>query len=206
MGVIQHLRVTPLIIAAEAYEVPAVGEATGHSHDTGWMPADGWPRTLSTTLTAMLAGAGWAAALAGVSLLSGVAITRRTGLIWGLSGFLAASLAPAAGLPPDMPGMPEGDLAAKQLWWSGTIAATAIGLWLIAFLPRLWAKALAVVLIALPQVIGAPQPASLATAVPAPLAASYVATALAANAVFWALIGLLLGLALDRFAKEMFPA
>jgi predicted cobalt transporter CbtA len=39
--------------------------------------------------------------------------------------------------------------------------------------------------------------------VPATLAASFAANSLAANAVFWSCIGLFLGLALDRYAKDM---
>lgn len=205
MGIVQHLRVTPLIVAAEAYEAPAVAGASGqHQHAAGWMPQDGWPRTLLTTLSSMMAGAGWAAGLAGVSLLTGAAINRRNGLIWGLCGFLAVSLAPSAGLPPDLPGMPESDLVARQLWWVATIAATGTGLYLIAFRRELWAVAAAAVLIALPHLIGAPQPASAETAVPAVLVAHYIANALAANAVFWALIGLFLGIALETFAKEIY--
>ena len=50
--------------------------------------------------------------LAAVSLVSGLAITRRNGIVWGLCGFIAVSLAPAAGLAPELPGMPAGDLAA----------------------------------------------------------------------------------------------
>ena len=37
--------------------------------------------------------------LAGISLISGLPITKQNGLIWGLCGFLAICLAPAAGLP-----------------------------------------------------------------------------------------------------------
>lgn len=205
MGIVQHFRISPLIVAAEAYETPAAADASGqHQHDEGWMPQDGWPRTLSTTLSSMMAGAGWAAGLAGISLLTGAAINRRNGLIWGLCGFLAASLAPAAGLPPDLPGMPESDLVARQLWWAATIAATGAGLYLITFRREIWALAAAVVLIALPHLIGAPQPASSETAVPALLVAHYVGNTLAANAVFWALIGLFLGFALEKFAKEIY--
>ena len=81
----------------------------GHDHgDEGWAPADGWQRTFATTLTAAMTGAGFAAVLAAVSLISGLPITRQNGMIWGLCGFLAVTLAPAMGLPPELPGMPGG--------------------------------------------------------------------------------------------------
>ena len=197
MGAIQHVRLTPLILQAETYEQ---AEPMDHAAES-WAPAEGWPRTLSTTVTAAMTGAAFAALLAGVSLLAGIPITRRNGAVWGLLGFLAVTLAPAAGLPPELPGMPAGDLAIRQIWWIGTIAATGAGLYLIATRSQIWAIAAAAVLIALPHVIGAPIAASHESAVPAGLAAAFAANAIAAGAVFWTLIGLFLGIAIDEFAK-----
>ena len=151
-----------------------------------------------------MTGAAFAAILAGVSLLTGLSITRENGVIWGLCGFLAATVAPAAGLPPELPGMPAGELLARQIWWVGTIAATAGGLYLVAVRPQTWAVALAIVLIGLPHVIGAPVPVSHESAVPPHLAASFAANAIAAGAIFWSLIGIFLGLTLDRFAKDVY--
>lgn len=205
MGAIQHLRLTPFIIAAEGFEAASgAGHADGHAHDhgEGWAPADGWQRTLATTLTAVMAGAGFAAMLAAVSLISGRPITRGNGMIWGLCGFLAVTLAPAMGLPPELPGMPAGDLVARQVWWLGTIAATGAGIFLIATRAETWAIALAIGLIGLPHIIGAPGAIHAGSAVPAGLAASFAANAIAANAIFWLLIGQFLGLALTRAAKD----
>jgi cobalt transporter subunit CbtA len=217
MGGIQHVRTTPLILAAEVYENAAEAapvEATAHEHAAGtvahehdaeaWEPEDGWQRTLSTTLTSILTGAGFAGLLAGISLLTGIAITPRNGLIWGLCGFLAVTVAPGAGLPPELPGMPAGDLLSRQVWWIATIAATGVGLYLIAMRREFIWIALAVVLIALPHLIGAPQPLTHETTVPAGLAAAFVSNTVAAAAVFWSLIGVFLGLALKRFSKEVY--
>jgi cobalt transporter subunit CbtA len=226
MGAIQHLRLTPFIIEAESYEAAAVtghshdhatpdagaaGEAHGHGeagkahdHGEGWSPSDGWQRTLATTLTAVMAGAGFAAVLAAVSLISGIPITASNGMVWGLCGFLAVTLAPAMGLPPELPGMPGGDLAARQVWWIGTIAATAAGIFLIATRGEAWAVALAIVLIGLPHLIGAPAAGEARSAVPPGLAAAFAANAIAANAIFWLLIGQFLGLALNRSAKDIY--
>lgn len=231
MGVIQHVRLTPLILQAESFErasdphshapaaetgstsAPAAGNAEGHDHDhddghdhdhgEGWSPADGWQRTLATTVTAVMAGAGFAAVLAGLSLLTGLRITRQNGAMWGLCGFLAVSLAPAAGLPPELPGMAAAELLPRQIWWVCTIALTGAGLYLLAARREAWAIALAILVIALPHVIGAPAAPHEASAVPAALAASFAANSLAANAIFWSCIGLFLGLALDRYAKDM---
>lgn len=218
MGAIQHVRLTPLILEAETYEsqshshdhaAPASGEAApaaeaGHDHGEGWAPADGWQRTLGTTITAALQGAAFAAVLAGISLLTGLPITRENGIIWGLCGFLAATVAPAAGLPPELPGLPAADLMTRQIWWIGTTAATGAGLYLIAARREAWAVALAIVLVALPHVIGAPLPVTHESAVPPYLAATFVANSIAANAILWSLLGLFLGLALNRHARDIY--
>ena len=212
MGVIQHVRLTPLILEAEAFERAgnahahdAASPAAGHDHgDAGWAPDDGWQRTLATTVTAAMTGAGFAAILAAVSLLTGLQITRRNGILWGLCGFLAVTLAPAAGLPPELPGMAAADLFARQVWWVGTIAATAAGIYLIATQTRAFALVLAAVLILAPHVIGAPVAPHGENLVPAELIARFVANSIAANAVFWCIIGLLLGLVLDRTAKDIY--
>jgi cobalt transporter subunit CbtA len=227
MGAIQHLRLTPFIMEAELFEAAGAAAAHahehaapeagtpaeahshgegGHTHDhgEGWSPADGWQRTLATTLTAVMAGAGFAAMLAAVSLISGLPITRQNGMIWGFCGFLAVTLAPSVGLPPELPGMPGGDLLARQFWWAGTIAATAAGIFLIASRAEAWAIALAVVLIGLPHIIGAPAAVHGESAVPPGLAASFAANAIAANAIFWLLIGQFLGLVLNRTARDIY--
>jgi cobalt transporter subunit CbtA len=206
MGAIQHWRLTPLIIEAEEFE------HIGHDHGAStpelsapveeWAPQDGLERTVYTTLTAMVTGAAFAAILAGIALLIGATITSANGVLWGLAGFLATSLAPAAGLPPELPGVPAADLMARQFWWVGTIVATGVGIWLLVFRTEMAAKIGAIVLMALPHVIGAPSPAAHGSAVPATLAASFTANSLAAAAVFWCLIGTFLGFAINCFAED----
>ncbi len=202
MGIIQHVRLTPLIIEAETYETAGQAHDAAAAEDEGWKPAGGWQRTLATTATAAMTGAAFALLLAGISLVAGLPITRRNGVVWGLCGFLAVTLAPAMGLPPELPGMPAGDLVTRQIWWLGTIAATGIGLFLIATRRETWALAAAIVIIALPHLVGAPQPVSHESAVPAQLAATFVANSIAAAAIFWSLIGTFLGLAINRFAPD----
>jgi cobalt transporter subunit CbtA len=207
-GGVQHARTTPLILAAEVYETaPAHDHAAAAEHEEEvWAPADGWQRTLSTTISSMITGAGFALLLAGVSLLTGLPITPKNGLIWGVCGFLAATVAPGAGLAPELPGMPAADLVSRQVWWVATIAATGAAIFLIATRRELIWLAVAVVLIALPHIIGAPQPLTHETAVPAGLAASFAANTIAASAVLWSLIGLFLGLALQKFGKDAYAS
>jgi cobalt transporter subunit CbtA len=208
---IQQVRLTPLIAQGETYEKAADGEqppcretmpgmkTCGDGGAPPWQPAEGISRTLFTSAASMLAGAGYAIVLTGISLLSGVPITKGNGMIWGLCGFLAAALAPAMGLPPEVPGMPESDVSARQLWWASTIALTGLAIYLIALRPEAWAKFLAVPLLALPHLIGAPTAHESATQIPPELASRFATNSLAAAAIFWCLIGLFLGLAFERF-------
>ena len=84
--------------------------------------------------------------------------TAKTGIVWGIAGFVAVQFAPAFGLAPELPGMAAADVTARQIWWFGTAIATAIGLWLIAFGSG-WAMwGAAIILLAAPHIIGAPLP------------------------------------------------
>src|ERR1700730_11658895 len=135
---LQHLRVIPLIAAAEVYE--AAGAHTDHQHGdqqsaaAEWQPAPGLERTGYTILADVLAGIGFALLLAGgvaLARLRGYPIDARRGLIWGAAGFLVFALAPAIGLPPELPGMQAAGLIARQEWWLLTAAAAAPGLGLV---------------------------------------------------------------------------
>ncbi|MFM8746527.1 MAG: CbtA family protein [Aestuariivirga sp.] len=211
MGAILHVRLTPLILKAEGFEARQSvathdhGNGGAHEHD-GWRPADGWQRSLATTLTTVMTGAAFAAVLAGISLLSGIAITRRNGMVWGLCGFLAVTIAPAAGLPPVLPGMAAGDLWLQQLWWVSTVALTAAGIFLLVSRRQAWAVALALALIALPHALGAPSGIHAESTVPAELAARFAANTIAANAVFWLLIGQFLAVALTLTARDIYES
>jgi cobalt transporter subunit CbtA len=218
---IQYVRLSPLILQAEVYEKAAdaaaeaktaaepatkcaenmPGMAMCEGDQKAWEPADGIERTLYTTGASMLAGAGFALMLAGISLLIGVPVTPANGLIWGLCGFFAFTIAPGAGLPPEVPGMPIADLLARQIWWVGTVAATGLGLYFIALKREPKWIVLAVALIATPHIIGAPQPPTLETNVPAGLAADFASNTVAAAAIFWCSIGVFLGIALKRYSN-----
>lgn len=123
----------------------------------------------------------------------GATINARTGPVWGLAGFVAFHFAPAFSLPPEVPGVAAADLAARQIWWWGTVAATAAGLALVG-LGRGWAAwGAGAVLILAPHVIGAPHPDSFAGPVPPEIAALFASRALGVGLVAWALMGLLAG-------------
>jgi cobalt transporter subunit CbtA len=130
----------------------------------------------------------------------------RTGLLWGLAGFIAFAAAPAFGLPPEVPGMAAAELGARQAWWLGTAAATAAGIAVAAFAPmRL--KAIAVLLLIAPHIIGAPHLVSGETGaesagVPAEIAAQFVAASLISALLFWLALGASAGHLLRRGARS----
>jgi cobalt transporter subunit CbtA len=201
LSTVQHLRLTPLILAAERLEGSTHEHAAASpaaEERPAWAPADGLERTFYTVLTNLIVGVAFALALTGASLLLGVPITLSNGVLWGVAGFLVFSLSPSAGLPPELPGMPAAELTSRQLWWLATVAATAAGLALLTVKRQRPLVLLALVLLALPHVIGAPQPPEHASAVPAHLAAAFAANSIAVAAVFWVVLGLLIGLLNDR--------
>jgi cobalt transporter subunit CbtA len=203
MAVLQHERLTPLILQAETYEHVNGHDHSTHVHDpASWQPKDGLERTLFTSLTSILAATGFAALLAGVALITGLPINRTNGWIWGLCGFVAVSLAPAVGLPPELPGMDAADVISRQIWWAFTILSTATGLWLMAYKKLGGWLFLAVLILVLPHVIGAPKPAEFHSEVPAHLAATFTTLSLGANALMWLLIGTFLGLRLPSFELD----
>jgi cobalt transporter subunit CbtA len=206
---IQHFRVTPLILQAETFE----GEA-GHSHAEGtpahahdadpeeWAPQDGFERTAYTTLATVLAAAGFALVIGAVSMFANIPITLANGFLWGMAGFATFSLAPAYGLAPELPGMPAADLAARQVWWFGTVLATGAACLLLAKIRAGWAYAVAIALVAIPHIVGAPLAPDAPSAVPAHLASEFAAVTLGTALIFWLLLGTVFGKLYDIFAAR----
>lgn len=216
LAFMQIFLLTPIILHAENYEhaaphagthapapVAAVWRAShelpliqvhGPAGDNaGWAPEDGLERTLFTTLTTLLAAIGFALMLGAAMTLAGGGLTPALGLAWGAAGFVAIALAPALGLPPELPGSAAAGLLDRQVWWFGTVAATAAGLAAVFYGgSRLWIAA-GIALIVLPHVLGAPHPHSFTSRVPAELQGQFVATSLAAAGAFWAVLGSTLG-------------
>ena len=204
-SLIQQWQVVPLILQAETYEVtvPAHGdEATAPRQDDGaWAPGDGPERTLFTSAANILVGIGFAFLLSACFVLRG-GTGWREGLLWGGAGFLAFNLAPALGLPPELPGTAAADLLSRQTWWLATVTATAGGLALAAFGRRVPWRAVGALLIVAPHILGAPHAIGEAGAVPPELAAHFAVSSLFSSAVFWLLVGGTSGYFFQRFAER----
>ncbi|MCA8879933.1 MAG: CbtA family protein [Rhodobacteraceae bacterium] len=219
-ALLQLALVQPVLLEAEQFETgartlvetgtqdpagPAVHEhghdhgAAAHSHGTGGDTRIGGIAPLRdglSVLFSIVVYTGYAfflvAAMA-VAADRGVAVTARRGILWGLAGYVAFQLAPAVGLPPEVPGSVSADLAARQIWWIGTTLATALGLALIAFGRDRTAWGAAIVLLAAPHVIGAPQADGFGGVVPAELAGAFASRALGVGMAVWAALGLACG-------------
>jgi cobalt transporter subunit CbtA len=220
---------SPLILQAETYEgegahaalppsldetsfaaliVPAHAHAHGEGgHDHGkadaWQPAPGLQRMAFTGLATLVGGVGYALLLAAVMLALRREPTPQGGLVVGIAGFLAVVLAPAIGLPPELPGMGAAPLVLRQSWWLMTVVATGLGLYLIAVRRVPLTILGGLVLIVAPHLAGAPQSIdTVSSQVPPATAAQFAARALAIGFVFWAVIGLAYGWAWGLFGRE----
>jgi cobalt transporter subunit CbtA len=217
LAALQHVALVPLILEAETYEGGAAGHkhaaaslisafiAPAQAHEQGASQsalADNSPwRAVLTTVATTLTSIGFGLVISGAFAVSGRDVDMREGLLWGLGGFASFALAPAFGLPPELPGSVAAELVVRQIWWIATMVATACALAVMVFSRARWAVPLGVVLLIAPHLIGAPHPHNGAGVVPPELAAAFAARSLVVNAVFWALLGLAAGALYQRFGR-----
>ncbi|WP_225025854.1 CbtA family protein [Xinfangfangia pollutisoli] len=174
---------------------PAGTEAHDHAaHDHGDAEAEpsDLQRNALTGLFSILVYTGYAMVLVagfGLAIAYGRRIGAREGLLWGLAGYAAFQLAPALGLAPELPGTAAADLAARQVWWWGTVLATGAGLALLAYGRGPIYVVLALVLLAAPHLIGAPHLDGFAGVAPPELAATFAARVLGVGLAVWAVLG-----------------
>jgi cobalt transporter subunit CbtA len=184
-GVAAHDHGAAIAMASES--VPAVEER--HHDASAWEPADGFERNAYRLVANLVIGIAISLMLLGVMALKGDPIDARRGLLWGIGGFIAVSLLPSLGLPPELPGTPAAEIVGRQVWWLGTAAASAGGIALIVFGRHwgMWIGGLA--LIVIPHVIGAPAPPSGEVAYPGALAGEFVVASLVVSATLWLVAG-----------------
>lgn len=190
-AILQQLFLVPLILQAE------VLEEAGHAHAA----ASGVERTLYSVLFTCLGACGFALLLAGCYALRRD-VNWRTGLLWGLAGFASFSLAPALGLPPELPGAHAAGLVARQAWWIATAVATATGLACVVLPKSIPLKLLGVALVALPHLIGAPQPVHADSELPADVVRVFAIGSLTVSAVMWLILGTLTPALMRRYRAD----
>lgn len=205
---VQSVWVTPLILQGETYEeaaeaLPQHHEAeTGHHHDEDeWKPQDGWQRTSLTFAANLLLGVGYSFVLIALYLLWREPGNALGGALYGLAGFAVFFVAPAIGLPPDLPGTAAAELGVRQQWWAMTVLATAAGLILL-FSRTPWrVRILAVALIVAPHLVPAPHPAVESSLAPLELQNRFRIATTVCNAIFWLSLGVASGMAFQRLVN-----
>lgn len=208
----------PLIKQAEAFEQAAVETGhgarspghdghthgdDGHAHDAPWAPADGASRSFWTLLSNVSLGAGAGFILAALFALRPGALGARRGLLWGLAAFASVGIAPALGLPPELPGTLAAPIEARQIWWLLTAGCTATGLALLFGRRPAALRAAGVALLLVPHLVGAPQPQTHAALAPLALQREFIVAALACSGLFWLVLGTTAGVLGRRFGLSL---
>jgi len=223
----QAWHVVPIIHSAEVFEresasVPAIEQAgqlarvhdhSEHKHSAdAWAPDNGIERTAYTLLSNVLTAIGFALAIMVVmvasSSLNNTAVRWfdwRHGLLWGISGYTVFWLAPALGLPPEIPLAATADLEARQIWWVFAVVSTAAGLAGFAFGKSPWRWAAPLMLL-VPHLVGAPHAPGAMFADQPPAAAAqleqlaqqFIGATAIANIAFWLVLGLVSAWAVRR--------
>ncbi|NNE88693.1 MAG: cobalt transporter [Silicimonas sp.] len=194
-ALLQLAFVQPVLLQAELFESGALV----------YTPGTPWPqvpfrfdplRDGLSILFAMLVYAGYGLILVALMSLAEekkAVITARTGLLWGVAGFVTVHLAPSISLAPEVPGGAAADITARQIWWFATVIAAGVALWLIAFGKGWSVWMTGVILLLAPHLVGAPHPATLNGPVPPEIAALFAARALGVGLAAWVILGLLAG-------------
>lgn len=212
MTAAQSVKVVPLILEAENYEIGTAhshGDAvassgnqdSAHDHDDGTI-LFGLSRLGGTLLANLVLGTGFALIMAAMINFAGPQISYGNAFLWGLFGWMAVQLLPSLGTPPELPGMPTADLDTRKIWWTVTVVASAIGLWLFVTKANVILKIVGGVLVGLPHIIGAPRPENLISDVPAHLASEYAVAALTTTLFFWVVLAFSLVWFRDRFGSQ----
>ena len=239
----QMLRVTPLILEAEKYEMGETAilhshqssaithehglngvplevhqkmstlhetQPVAHDHEgvvhfhssESWAPRDGTERTFYTAVSNIVTAIAFSLMIVAVFLLRGKSVDMSSGILWGAAGFSVFALAPALGLPPELPGMTAAGLESRQAWWIGTVIATAIGIGLFTESKSILPKIAAPAILAAPHLIGAPHPFLFESSVPAELSAQFAVASLVTSAFFWLVLGTTSGYFYKKLVQE----
>lgn len=174
---VQQLQVAPLIRQAE------VIEAAAHAAPPSW---------LATVAANIVLATGFALLLGSVLVLRG-RTGWRVGLLWGAAGYAVFFVAPALGLPPELPGTESAPLREREVWWVATVAFSAAGLWLAVLDTRPAWRLLGIALLLVPHLLGAPQPADSGSTASVEMASDFIRATLVANAILWLSLGGLFG-------------
>jgi len=198
----------PLIEKAEAYPPAPDAEPS----PAGWHPAAGFERTASTAVADIVTAFATALLFLAAYALYGREIDWINGLHWGLGAYACLTLWPNFGIPPYLPNQAMAPHLDRQIWWSVTAVMAVGGLFLLLHAKKVLPVIAGLLLLALPQIYGAPQPKTWNSAVPRSLGHQFLIASVLTNMVFWVSLGALTGYFYRRFVlqtateRELTPA
>ena len=182
-SLVQSVTVTPIIYEAERIEFASNTNIDTH---TG---AEIKRYTL-TLLTNIVTSIGFSFLIVAGFICSKREISIREGIWWGIFGYFVFILAPALGLPPEVPGSITTPVEGRQIWWLATVFATATGIGFGFFINNIYVRSTCVFIVILPHIIGAPSIPDLKPGlVPLELASYYVVWTLFTSLIFWLILG-----------------
>ncbi|MBY4892760.1 CbtA family protein [Rhodobacteraceae bacterium N5(2021)] len=203
--------VQPVLLHAELYESGALLHFGADSNIAAAQDVGGFDLVrdgLSIVFTMLIYSAYAMVMLAAMALAEerGAQISARTGLIWGLAGFVAVHFAPGFSLAPEVPGVAAADVVLRQIWWFATVGMAAVAMALIGFGKGWMAWAGAAALLLAPHVYGAPEPEVFTGPVPTEIGALFAARAFGVGMAAWALLGAFSGYFWSRQIGAPAPA
>lgn len=156
-------------------------------------PRVGIERTAYTALANVIMAIGFSLLVAAAMAIRARDLSWKSGLLWGLIGYMIFFVAPSLGLPPELPGSAAALVGERQTWWLIATAGTGIGMAAMIFGRHWLVRALGVIALVGPHAIGAPKNPPEAGLAPETLAHSFIAATVIANLVFWLALGGLSG-------------
>jgi cobalt transporter subunit CbtA len=209
---LQYVFINPLIIEGELYETGVRAHFAASLDAPVQSPAGldveterDLGRDIQSFGFALITYTAFALVLVGTMMLAdrfGRSVTPRQGIVWGLAAFAAIQLAPAFGLPPELPGTVGAEIGQRQGWWLFCAGMTGLGLGLIAFGPGLVLPILGIAAIAAPHLVGAPHLDTYFGVAPPELSARFATASLAVSAASWTILGLLASTFMNRFREN----
>lgn len=226
---LQRLQTVPIILAAEVFEEGKVQtppapqtqhvHADGAAHEHGgeeWSPAEGFDRTAWTWVANVLHAFSMAlfalAAMGWWTYRRGDAAGRfKLAFAVAASGWLSLHFWPSLGLHAEVPGMEAAALQARQAWWLLTVVCCLLACAALAFGKHRWKFDLALVLLALPFIVGAPEHSGdtlagfsgTAHAQMTELGRQFIWATTWLSLSFWALLGMLNAWVFPRWLKPV---
>lgn len=196
-ALLQLWLVIPLIMEAELYESGArVHFAVDGTTQSDRGAPSVWAEPLRHLYTIGFSAVTFTAyaffLVAGFALATraGHEITVHSGMIWGLCGAIIVVVAPAVGMPPELPGAIGAEVGPRQVWYIACVACTLLGILSIVFGNSGILALIGAALIVAPHLIGAPHLDTYFGVAPAELASDFVARVMGVAAISWVLLGL----------------